>query len=60
MLQIRDELRAGFASGKLKSIEYRKYQLKQLAYLLKDNLERFQDAMEKDFTRPVLESRLYA
>ncbi|KAF9557043.1 NAD-dependent aldehyde dehydrogenase [Agrocybe pediades] len=55
--KIRDELRAGFASGKLKSIEYRKYQLKQLAYLIKDNLERFQDAMNKDMSRPVLESR---
>ncbi|KAF8878155.1 NAD-aldehyde dehydrogenase [Gymnopilus junonius] len=55
--KIRDELRSGFASGKLKSIAYRKYQLTQLAYLVKDNLSRFEEAMRIDLGRPEVEAR---
>ncbi|KAF8958145.1 NAD-aldehyde dehydrogenase [Flammula alnicola] len=55
---IRDELRAGFASGKLKSIAYRKYQLTQLIYMLKDNITRFEESLNKDLGRPVLECRM--
>ncbi|KAF8196110.1 NAD-aldehyde dehydrogenase [Pholiota molesta] len=54
---IRDELRAGFASGKLQAISYRKYQLIQLIYMLKDNMARFEEALKKDLNRPVVESR---
>ncbi|KAF9471948.1 NAD-aldehyde dehydrogenase [Pholiota conissans] len=54
---IRNELRAGFASGKLQSIPYRKYQITQLIYLVKDNMTRFEEALKKDLNRPVLESR---
>ncbi|KAF8633137.1 hypothetical protein AX17_004638 [Amanita inopinata Kibby_2008] len=50
-------LRAGQDSRKLRSLEYRKYQLLQLAYLLKDNTQRFEEALAIDLGRPVLESR---
>jgi aldehyde dehydrogenase (NAD+) len=56
--QIHASLRAGFKSGKLTSIAYRKYQLIQLVYFLKDNMSRFEEALKKDMGRPVLESRL--
>ncbi|KAJ7112386.1 NAD-aldehyde dehydrogenase [Mycena crocata] len=54
---IHKELRAGFNSGKTKSIAYRKYQLLQLAYLVQDNAQRFEDALAQDLGRPPLESR---
>ncbi|RDB27993.1 Aldehyde dehydrogenase, dimeric NADP-preferring [Hypsizygus marmoreus] len=53
--KIHDELRAGFQSGKLKSIAYRKYQLLRLAYLVKDNAKRFEKALASDLGRPPLE-----
>ena len=56
--QIRNELRAGFASGKLKSIAYRKYQLTQLIYMIKDNMTRFEESLNADLGRPVLECRM--
>lgn len=57
--QIHAELRAGFQTGKLKSIAYRKYQILQLAYLIKDNAKRFEEAFAADLGRPPLESELY-
>lgn len=54
-----ETLRNGFNSGKLKSIEYRRYQLLQLAYMLKENDERILDALKQDLGRPAVESRLY-
>jgi len=56
--KIQAELRAGFQSGKLKSIAYRKYQLLQLGYLVKDNTKRFEDAMALDLGRPALEGHM--
>ena len=56
--QIHAELRAGFNSGKLKSIEYRKYQLLQLAYLVQENADRIEKALQSDLGRPTIESRL--
>ncbi|KAG6818812.1 hypothetical protein H0H93_001417 [Arthromyces matolae] len=53
--QYHADLRAGFKTGKLRSIEYRKYQLLQLAYMLKDNVKRFEDALKSDLGRPALE-----
>lgn len=53
--RIHAELRAGFKSGKLKSIAYRKYQLLQLGYLVKDNVQRFEETMKADLGRPALE-----
>jgi len=52
-------LRAGHNSGKLRSIEYRKYQLLQLAYLVKDNAKRFEEALTADLGRPVLETYFF-
>ncbi|KAF9446039.1 NAD-aldehyde dehydrogenase [Macrolepiota fuliginosa MF-IS2] len=49
-------LRNGFRSGKSKSVEYRKYQLLQLAYMVKDNTKRFEDALAADLGRPPFES----
>ncbi|KDQ58413.1 hypothetical protein JAAARDRAFT_128720, partial [Jaapia argillacea MUCL 33604] len=54
--QIHSDLRKGFLSGKLKSMTYRKQQILNLAYLLKDNIERFQKAFEADLGRAALES----
>ncbi|EAU89477.1 aldehyde dehydrogenase [Coprinopsis cinerea okayama7 len=55
--KIHEELRAGFRSGKLNSIEYRKYQLLQIGYLVQENFEAFENALKADLGRPVLESR---
>jgi aldehyde dehydrogenase (NAD+) len=55
--KIHAHLRTGFKSGKFTSIAYRKYQLTQLVYLLKDNITLFEETLKKDMGRPVLESR---
>ncbi|KAL6307480.1 NAD-dependent aldehyde dehydrogenase [Sparassis latifolia] len=54
--QIHADLRAGFRSGKARSIAYRKQQLLQLAHLLKDNIDRFKDALQADLGRHPSES----
>ncbi|KAJ7137785.1 aldehyde dehydrogenase [Mycena epipterygia] len=54
--QIHAELRAGFNSGKTKSVAYRKYQLLQLAYLVQDNVDALVDAIAQDLGRPPLET----
>jgi aldehyde dehydrogenase (NAD+) len=56
--QIHAELRAGFRSGKLKSIAYRKYQILQLGYLIKDNAKRISEALTADLGRPDFENQL--
>ncbi|KAF9009920.1 NAD-aldehyde dehydrogenase [Cyathus striatus] len=56
--KIHATLRAGFRTGKLKSIEYRKYQLLQLGYLIKDNADRFSEALRLDLGRPALETQM--
>lgn len=57
-LQIHSDLKASFQAGKLKSIAYRKNQLLQLAYIVHDNVQRFQEALASDLGRPKLESNL--
>ncbi|KAF5373696.1 hypothetical protein D9758_000768 [Tetrapyrgos nigripes] len=57
--KIHSELKAGFNSGKLKSVAYRKYQLLQLTYLIKDNAKRFEEAFAADLGRPALESNFF-
>ncbi|KAI0709501.1 aldehyde dehydrogenase [Earliella scabrosa] len=47
-----------FLDGKLRSIPYRKAQIAQLGYMIKDNEQRFLDAFMQDLGRPVLESKL--
>ena len=56
--QIHAELKNTFRSGKTKDIAFRKQQLAQLAWMIKDNQERFSDAMKADLGRPPLESDL--
>ncbi|KAI0659649.1 NAD-dependent aldehyde dehydrogenase [Cubamyces menziesii] len=46
-------------SGKLKSIAYRKEQIAQLGYMLKDNEQRFWDAMKLDLGRPMMETLFF-
>ncbi|KNZ72494.1 Aldehyde dehydrogenase family 3 member B1 [Termitomyces sp. J132] len=53
--KIHAQMRAGFKTGKLRSIDYRKYQLLQLAYLIKDNKKRLEEALNADLGRPALE-----
>ena len=57
-LQIHARARQAFADGKLRSIPYRKAQIAQLGYMIKDNEQRFLDAFMQDLGRPVLESKL--
>ncbi|KAJ7024307.1 NAD-aldehyde dehydrogenase [Mycena alexandri] len=54
--KIQAELRAGFNSGKTKSVAYRKYQLLQLAYLVQDNAKAFEQALAQDLGRHAQES----
>lgn len=51
-------LRATFRSGRTKDLKYRKWQLKQLYWLVADNHEAFIDALHKDLGRPEFETRL--
>ncbi|KAG8881408.1 hypothetical protein FRB97_009603 [Tulasnella sp. 331] len=53
--EIRNTLRTTFKSGKTLDLAYRKTQLLQLAYLLKENEARFIEAFKTDLGRPELE-----
>ncbi|KAF7760966.1 hypothetical protein Agabi119p4_10375 [Agaricus bisporus var. burnettii] len=55
--KIHARLHDGFRSGKSKDIGYRKYLLLQLAYMLRDNSKRFEDAFAADLGRPTFETR---
>jgi aldehyde dehydrogenase (NAD+) len=44
----------------MKSIAYRKYQLLQLGYMLKDNLDRWYEAAALDLGRPSMETDMCA
>ncbi|KAF5389876.1 hypothetical protein D9757_003571 [Collybiopsis confluens] len=57
-VQIYTELKATFASGKSKPLAYRKYQLIQLAYLLKDNTKLFEESLASDLGRPQFEAKM--
>ncbi len=50
------DLRAAFLTGKTRSIEYRKNQLKQLAYMFKDHQDDFIQSLQKDLGRSRFES----
>lgn len=54
--KIVSDLRAVFLTGKTRSLEYRKNQLKQLAFLVKDNSEAFVEALSKDLGRSRFET----
>ncbi|KAJ3880668.1 NAD-aldehyde dehydrogenase [Lentinula edodes] len=56
--KIYNELKVTFASRKSRPIPYRRYQLIQLAYMLKDNIKLFEDTLAADLGRPQLEARM--
>ena len=58
-VQIHTRARAAFESGKTKSITFRKEQIAQVGYLLKDNELRLKEALKQDLGRPHLETELY-
>ncbi|KLO16920.1 aldehyde dehydrogenase [Schizopora paradoxa] len=55
---IHGSLVAAFNTGVTRPIEFRKAQLSQLAYMIKDNASKFESAFAQDLGRPVLESHL--
>ncbi|KAI6342630.1 hypothetical protein MCOR25_011169 [Pyricularia grisea] len=55
--EIHQTLNATFATGKTKSIEWRKWQLKQLWWLVHDNEQLILEALAKDLGRHELETR---
>ncbi|TCD61742.1 hypothetical protein EIP91_007991 [Steccherinum ochraceum] len=54
--KIRETLRNGFRAGKTKSVAHRKQQLKQLGYLIQENMQAFLDTLQSDLGRPYFES----
>lgn len=50
-------LRAIFRSNRTKDLRYRKWQLKQLYWLVADNTDAFISALKADLNRPEFESR---
>ena len=52
-------MQAAYSTGITRSIAYRKEQLAQLAYMIKDNLDRFKAALKADLYRPEIESEMY-
>ncbi|KAI0819376.1 NAD-aldehyde dehydrogenase [Trametes gibbosa] len=54
--KIHERARLAYYSGKTKSIAFRKEQLVQVGYLLKDNEQRFIDALKHDLGRPSQET----
>ncbi|EKM57674.1 uncharacterized protein PHACADRAFT_251452 [Phanerochaete carnosa HHB-10118-sp] len=56
--KIHAELKETFRSGKTRPVPFRKEQLAQLAWLLKDNTDRIADAIHTDLGRPAIESDL--
>ncbi|KAI0634448.1 NAD-dependent aldehyde dehydrogenase [Trametes polyzona] len=55
--KIHERARQAFLSGKTKSIAFRKAQIAQVGYLLKDNEQRFKDALLADFGRAQFETQ---
>lgn len=51
-------LRDTFRSGRTKDVRYRKWQLKQLYWLVSDNRADFINALQRDLGRPEFETRL--
>ncbi|KAJ3558601.1 hypothetical protein NM688_g822 [Phlebia brevispora] len=56
--KIHAELLSTFKSGKTKPIAYRKEQLAQLIYMIKDNEDRFFETLKADLGRPNFESEM--
>ncbi|KAH9902373.1 aldehyde dehydrogenase [Cubamyces lactineus] len=58
ILKIHATARQAFESGKTKSLEFRKEQIAQLAYLIKDNADKLRAALKADLGRPYPETDL--
>lgn len=56
--KIHASLQTGFKSGKARDVKYRKHQLLQLAYLFKDNKDRFNEAARQDLGRSYSENEV--
>ena len=54
--EVVEGLRASFLTGKSRSVEYRKKQLKQLYFLVKENETAFVEAIKNDLGRPPMET----
>nr|VWO99650.1 Trihydroxynaphthalene reductase (EC (T3HN reductase) [Ganoderma boninense] len=54
--KIHAQAQQAFRAGKAMSIAFRKQQISQLGYLIKDNEERFKEALMHDLRRPALET----
>ncbi|OSC96902.1 NAD-aldehyde dehydrogenase [Trametes coccinea BRFM310] len=54
--QVHERARQAYRSGKAKSIAFRKEQIAQVSYLLKDNEDRFVEALKSDLGRPAQET----
>ncbi|OJT03594.1 Aldehyde dehydrogenase family 3 member B1 [Trametes pubescens] len=57
--KIHDTAQRAWLSGKAKSVAFRKEQIAQVGYLVKDNKQRFKDAMKADLGRPYLETEFF-
>ncbi|KAH9846748.1 NAD-dependent aldehyde dehydrogenase [Lenzites betulinus] len=55
--KIHERARQAFLSGKTKSIPFRRAQVAQVGYLLKDNEQRIKDALKLDLGRPMDETQ---
>ncbi|KAI0035789.1 NAD-aldehyde dehydrogenase [Vararia minispora EC-137] len=56
--KVREELQRGFASGKTRSVAWRRAQILALVYLIKDNIDRFNAALALDLGRSPLETHI--
>ncbi|KAM5546248.1 hypothetical protein V8D89_000374 [Ganoderma adspersum] len=54
--KVHGRAREAFESGKTKSVAFRKEQIAQVGYLLKDNEDRLREALKEDLGRPHLET----
>ncbi|KAI0356760.1 NAD-dependent aldehyde dehydrogenase [Trametes cingulata] len=57
--KIHQRARDAFLSGKTKSIAFRKEQISQVGYLLKDNEQRIKDALKLDLGRHEIETEFF-
>ncbi|KAM5536907.1 hypothetical protein V8D89_009454 [Ganoderma adspersum] len=57
--KIHARARQAYKCGKAKSIAFRKEQIAQVGYLVKDNEERFKEALKQDLGRPFLETEFF-
>ncbi|KAI0325251.1 NAD-dependent aldehyde dehydrogenase [Cubamyces sp. BRFM 1775] len=59
IMKIHQHAREAFLSGKTRSIAFRKEQIAQVGYLLKDNEQRIKDALKHDLGRPEQETDFF-